>query len=157
MTHTVRTAIFTFLVPGAVAGLFPYLLVHRHIRPAPPAFAWPGLVLLALGALCLVRCAFDFVVAGHGTPAPIDPPRTLVVRGPYRFVRNPMYVGVLSVLLGEAVTLASLTLLCYAILVALLFHWFVVLYEEPNLRARFGQPYADYSRRVPRWFPRFRL
>jgi protein-S-isoprenylcysteine O-methyltransferase Ste14 len=156
MTPAIRTAIFTILMPGTVAGLLPYLLVHGHLRLGPLALALPGLALLALGAACLLRCAFDFVVTGHGTPAPIDPPRTLVIRGPYRFVRNPMYVGILCVLLGEAAALASLTLLCYAILVSLLFHWFVVLYEEPNLRARFGQPYVAYCKQVPRWFPRVR-
>jgi protein-S-isoprenylcysteine O-methyltransferase Ste14 len=156
MAPALKTLAFTVLVPGSVAAIIPFLLVHGQLRFGPLGLATAGILLIALGAACYFRCAFDFVLTGRGTPAPIDPPRTLVARGPYRFVRNPMYIGVLSVLLGEAAALGSITLFCYAILVALLFHWFVVLYEEPALRARFGSAYDDYRAAVPRWLPRFR-
>jgi protein-S-isoprenylcysteine O-methyltransferase Ste14 len=155
MAFALKTVVFTVLVPGGVAGVVPFLLVHGRIRMAPYGLAAAGLVLIVLGAACYLRCAFDFAFTGRGTPAPIDPPRTLVAKGPYRFVRNPMYAGVLTVLLGEAVALGSISLFCYAVVVGLLFHWFVVLYEEPVLRAKFGHGYEEYLASVPRWLPRY--
>jgi protein-S-isoprenylcysteine O-methyltransferase Ste14 len=155
MAPALKTVVFTVLVPGSVAGVIPFLLVHGQIRVGPIGLATAGLVLIALGAACYLRCAFDFSFTGRGTPAPIDPPRALVAKGPYRFVRNPMYVGVLTVLVGEAVALGSISLFCYAVVVGLLFHWFVVLYEEPALRAKFGRGYDEYLAAVPRWLPRY--
>jgi protein-S-isoprenylcysteine O-methyltransferase Ste14 len=106
---------------------------------------------IALGAAFYCWCAWEFASAGRGTPAPIDPPKLLVARGLYRVVRNPMYVGVLLVLLGESLVFGSWDLLRYAVLVWLCFHLFVVLYEEPALRRKFGASYEDYCQRVWRW------
>lgn len=156
MAPGLKTLVFTVLVPGTVTGVIPLLLVHGRVRFGPLGLAGLGIALIVVGAACYLRCAFDFVLTGRGTPAPIDPPRTLVAKGPYRFVRNPMYVGVLFVLLGEAAALGSISLFCYAVVVGLLFHWFVVLYEEPALGAKFGRAYAEYRDAVPRWLPRFR-
>ena len=113
-----------------------------------------GLVPIAAGLTGLLWCFADFIVEGEGTPAPYDAPRNLVSRRLYRWVRNPMYVAVLAIVLGEAVLFGSVALLSYAIALWLLFHLFVTLYEEPTLRARFGPSYDAYRAVVPRWIPR---
>jgi protein-S-isoprenylcysteine O-methyltransferase Ste14 len=109
---------------------------------------------MSVGAGVLFRCIWDFAVAGRGTLAPVDPPRHLVVRGLYRYVRNPMYVGVVTILLGEALLFRSLALLCYAGIFLFVVHLFIVVYEEPALRRQFGESYENYCRRVHRWLPR---
>ena len=111
---------------------------------------------MAAGAGVLLYCIRDFAVSGRGTLAPVDPPRKLVRAGLYRHVRNPMYLGVILVLVGEAVFFESRMLSFYATIVALSFHLFVVLYEEPTLRALFGEEYDAYRSEVPRWVPRLR-
>jgi protein-S-isoprenylcysteine O-methyltransferase Ste14 len=113
-----------------------------------------GLIVTALGAALAVWCILSFAVLGRGTPAPFDPPRRLVVRGPYRFVRNPMYLGASLALAGAALFLQSLALLAYAAGFLLITHVFVVVYEEPALKRTFGDDYETYQRRVPRWLPR---
>jgi protein-S-isoprenylcysteine O-methyltransferase Ste14 len=114
-------------------------------------------LLIAGGIALYFACAFwGFALRGKGTPAPIDPPKKLVEEGPYRIVRNPMYWSVAFVLLGEALVFHSLTL---AGLAAALFagaNLFVLFYEEPVLRRKFGAEYEDYCRRVPRWLPRLK-
>jgi protein-S-isoprenylcysteine O-methyltransferase Ste14 len=104
-----------------------------------------------LGVSVLLRCVWDFFAAGGGTLAPFDPPKLLVVRGLYRFTRNPMYNGVVAVLLGEAWLFRSTSLLQYALFVFVLFHLMVVIYEEPVLEAQFGESYRAYRATVPRW------
>jgi len=154
-----RTAVFTLVVPGTVAGVVPALLV-RGAPSLPPAEGWPfarlvlGLPLVLAGLLLYAWCVWAFGRLGRGTPAPIDPPRVLVSRGPYAWSRNPMYVGVLAVILGQAALFASPRLLAYAAAVFLGFHLFTVLYEEPAHRRRFGAAFDEYCRRVPRWIPR---
>jgi protein-S-isoprenylcysteine O-methyltransferase Ste14 len=152
-----RTLIFTVFVPGTVTVLVPYLLLSANGYPVRLELGslWTlGLVPILLGVAIYLWCAWDFTSSGRGTPAPIDPPRELVVRGLYRFVRNPMYVGVLLVLVGEAVLFRSASLLIYAVLLMVAFHLFVVLYEEPTLGQRFGESYERYRNAVPRWIPR---
>ena len=102
----------------------------------------------------LIWCFWDFLAKGKGTPAPIDPPRELVVSGLYKYVRNPMYVGVLLVIIGHFLWFGFWALLIYAMFVFLAFGSFVIFYEEPNLKRRFGAAYEEYLRRVPRWIPR---
>jgi protein-S-isoprenylcysteine O-methyltransferase Ste14 len=106
-----------------------------------------------IGTAIYFWCAWDFTFAGRGTPAPIDPPKELVVRGLYRYVRNPMYVGILSILLGEALLFASWRLFEYTAVVFIFFFLFVTLYEEPILRQKFGESYRRYCESVPRWIP----
>src|SRR5262249_16236541 len=110
----------------------------------------------AIGVLIYLWCAWDFGAAGSGTPAPIDPPKDLVVRGLYKWVRNPMYVGVLSFVIGEAMLFESPLMFGYAFLVFLLFSAFVILYEEPVLRTKFGDSYRRYCEVTPRWIPALR-
>lgn len=94
------------------------------------------------------------MTVGHGTPAPIDPPTQLVARGLYRFVRNPMYVGVVTILIGETILVAERAMAAYAVLIWTMFHLMVVFYEEPKLARLFGKQYAAYRDAVPRWIPR---
>jgi protein-S-isoprenylcysteine O-methyltransferase Ste14 len=112
-----------------------------------------ALLLLLLGTAVYLRCVWDFAVTGRGTPAPIDAPKVLVVRGLYRYVRNPMYVGVLLVVLGWSALFGSSALLIYAGSVGLFFHLFVVVVEEPILRRKFGESYEQYCSSVRRWLP----
>ena len=112
-----------------------------------------GIAIGSFGAAIALWCVFTFVWIGKGTPAPFDPPRRLVVRGPYRFVRNPMYIGAVLALAGAALFFHSLPLLIYGATFLLASHLFVVTYEEPTLRRTFGQEYEAYCRRVRRWWP----
>jgi protein-S-isoprenylcysteine O-methyltransferase Ste14 len=151
-----KTSIFTIIVPGAIAALIPYLLLSG--TPSSFANIGPfqslGLIPVAIGAAIYLRCAWDFAAMGEGTPAPIDPPKRLVAQGLYRFVRNPMYFGVLLALLGEAWLFKSGALLVYTVIAFTWQHLFVVFYEEPALKRKFGESYSDYLARTPRWFPR---
>ena len=113
-----------------------------------------GMVVAAVGAALAVWCILTFALIGRGTPAPFDPPRRLVVRGPYRYVRNPMYIGAGFVLSGAALFYGSLALWAYAAAFMALVHLFVMFYEEPNLRRTFGEDYQAYCGRVRRWRPR---
>ncbi len=157
-----KTLIFTVFVPGTVTVLVPYWLlssrfdlsIDRLTGVQLNARTGLGFVPILLGALMYLWCAWDFTFAGRGTPAPINPPKELVVRGPYRFVRNPMYVGVSLVIIGESVLFESTRLFAYALLLLLGFHLFVVYYEEPTLRGKFGEAYERYCKTVPRWIPR---
>ncbi len=145
----VRTAIFTVVVPGTLAGAVP-LLAFRH---GPPA-NWAGAALVTAGVAVYLWSATSFVRFGEGTPNPLDAPRRVVASGPYRFVRNPMYIAVVGTIAGEAVLFASWALAVYALGLAIAFHLFVVGYEEPTLRARFGAAYWEYTMSVRRWMPR---
>ena len=149
-----RALFFVLLLPGTVAGYIPFRILRSADRlnvPAISASSVVAAVLAVAGALILLRCVWDFFAAGKGTLAPIDPPRFLVVRGLYRFTRNPMYNGVIALILGEAWLFRSIGLAEYALLVLILFHLFVVLYEEPALESQFGESYRAYRRAVPRW------
>jgi protein-S-isoprenylcysteine O-methyltransferase Ste14 len=116
-----------------------------------------ALVCIGLGCLLLAACIFEFGRSGRGTLSPADPPQRLVVRGLYRYVRNPMYLSVTAILLGEALLTRSLALAVYWAIFFLAANAFVIGYEEPTLRRRFGASYDEYTRKVPRWVPRIRL
>jgi protein-S-isoprenylcysteine O-methyltransferase Ste14 len=144
------SAITAFVaLPGTVAFVVP-LLIAPPGGPRRP-WQWVGLVLVAVGSALLLRCVRDFYVAGKGTLAPWSPPLRLVSVGLYRRSRNPMYVAVTIVLLGWTVWFAATTLLLYTGAVLAAFHLRVLFYEEPRLAASFGEDWADYRRRVPRW------
>jgi protein-S-isoprenylcysteine O-methyltransferase Ste14 len=154
-----KTLIFTVIVPGTEAVLIPYLLLSSGFEIFSRElgiFRFLGLLPIAIGALIYCWCAWDFTFSGSGTPAPIDPPKKLVVKRLYRFIRNPMYIGVSLPVFGEALLFASATLLVYAAVVLLIFHLFVVCYEEPHLRRTFGDSYKSYCDAVPRWLPDIR-
>jgi protein-S-isoprenylcysteine O-methyltransferase Ste14 len=115
----------------------------------------PGGVLFLAGATLALTTVVLFILEGRGTPAVFDPPKRFVPHGPYRLVRNPMYIGGVSMLLGLGLYLTSVAMALFALMALLLIHTFVVLVEEPGLRKRFGQKYEDYCHAVPRWIPRF--
>jgi protein-S-isoprenylcysteine O-methyltransferase Ste14 len=157
MSPVVRTVIFTVFVPGFWTVLMPYWLLPRGARPdlrGAGAAGWP---LIAAGIALYFACAFwGFALRGKGTPLPLDPPKKLVVEGPYRVVRNPMYWSVAFVMLGEAAIFHSVALAGLAVAFFVGTGVFVLLYEEPVLRRQFGAEYEEYCRRVPRWLPRFK-
>lgn len=150
-----KTLLFTILVPGSVAVGIPCWLLGGFPSPGRGPLAWSGLLCLTVGASIYFRCAWEFAVRGLGTPAPIAPTKFLVISGLHRYVRNPMYIGVALVILGQAALFRSPHLAEYAALMLLIAHTFVVLYEEPTLRRQFGASYEEYRRTVPRWIPRF--
>ena len=153
----VRTAIFgtgfIFLLGYVAASL------HRRydgaVGFALPGWAQPlGIALTVVGGTLALACVATLVMRGEGTPAPFDPPRKLVAVGPYRFVRNPMYIGGFLVLLGFGLYELSATILLFTLPWLLCAHLFVVGYEEPHLRLTFGGAYQQYCRTVRRWWPR---
>jgi protein-S-isoprenylcysteine O-methyltransferase Ste14 len=115
-----------------------------------------GVIAGSIGAAVALWCVVTFVRIGKGTPAPFDPPRRLVIRGPYQFVRNPMYIGAALALGGAAIFFESMPLVAYILIFVLMAHLFVIVYEEPHLRRTFGQDYETYCQRVSRWWPRMR-
>jgi protein-S-isoprenylcysteine O-methyltransferase Ste14 len=147
-----------FLVtPGTFAGLIPWWISGWHSAPAffgIAALRVLGWIFIAAGILFLLDSFARFALQGLGTPAPWKPPTRLVVTGAYRYVRNPMYVANLGLIVGQALVLGNLELLGYAVIAALLFHVFVISYEEPTLRQIFGAEYETMCSSVNRWIPR---
>jgi protein-S-isoprenylcysteine O-methyltransferase Ste14 len=153
-----RSLFWVAVLPGTVGVYVPwrYFGVNR-IRPdlgRPLHVA--GLAAILAGAALLVACVWEFARSGRGTLSPVDPPRQLVIHGLYRHVRNPMYLSVTLMVLGQVLLTGSRDLLAYVALVFVGFNLFVMGYEEPNLRHRFGPAYEDYTRNVGRWLPRLR-
>lgn len=157
MSLLLRTLTYATLFVAIVLVWVPARLLRWTGVARPPGLGVPQVagMLVALGGAALTAwCVLTFVSAGKGTPVPFDPPRRLVVRGPYRFVRNPIYIGVTAALGGAALVYESIALAGYAVLLVLLAHGLVVWYEEPHLRRTFGQDYDAYCGRVRRWWPR---
>jgi protein-S-isoprenylcysteine O-methyltransferase Ste14 len=155
---TIKTVVFLIIAPGSVLFLIPYAIIYRvdqelvyfvGIRPLAVIF-W------LVGGVIILWCFVDFVLRGHGTPSPTDPPEELVVQGFYRYTRNPMYVGVMLVLFGHLIWFQVGWLAIFTIAVFTGFHGFVTLYEEPTLTKKFGDSYRNYVQVVPRWFPKIR-
>ena len=147
---------FAFLViaPGFAAGLVPWLLTGWTSTGPPAWLQIVGWALIAVGVAADVEAFARFALHGLGTPAPIAPPQKLVVTGQYRYVRNPMYLAVSAVILGQAAVLGQWILLAYTIVFGAAVWSFVHWYEEPTLRRRFGADYESYVRDVPGWWPR---
>ncbi|MBO3744622.1 isoprenylcysteine carboxylmethyltransferase family protein [Streptosporangiaceae bacterium NEAU-GS5] len=150
----VGSAVFFAVAPGTVAGLVPYLLTGWHAGPIWPPLRVAGALLVAAGGVVIVQAFVRFVMEGFGTPAPVAPPEHLVIGGLYRFVRNPMYVAVVTAVLGQALLLGQLALLWYALIAWALMAAFTHWYEEPALRAKFGDDYEAYHKAVPAWIPK---
>jgi protein-S-isoprenylcysteine O-methyltransferase Ste14 len=153
----VRAVTYATLFIGLVLVYVPARFLSWSGIVAPATTGVPqvaGMTMVAIGTAIALWCVFTFVFIGKGTPAPFDPPRKLVVRGPYRFVRNPMYNHAGTTLAGAALYYQSLSILIYTGLFFLITHMFVVLYEEPTLRRTFGDEYEAYFGRVSRWLPR---
>ncbi len=153
---TLKSLFFLVFVPGLFVGCIPltFLFSGPHIETSILAdLAFP---LWLVGGFMILWCFWDFLIKGHGTPAPIDPPKELVVSGLYRFVHNPMYVGVMLMLVGHILWFGGLWLSIYAVFFFVAFHLFVTFYEEPDLQKRLGDSYEAYSESVPRWIPKFK-
>ena len=151
------SAAFLIAAPGVAAGLVPWLITGWEIEERlPDAIRLAGAVLVAIAALALLYAFAEFALEGLGTPAPIAPTRHLVVGGVYRFVRNPMYIAVLSMIAGQALIWGSAALVIYGASLGTAFALFVRLYEEPTMRATYGAEYERYRAAVPGWIPRLR-
>jgi protein-S-isoprenylcysteine O-methyltransferase Ste14 len=151
-----KTLLYTLVVAGFAAGWAPLKWFERRPR-WPEVWQWPqwaGLGLVLLGAALYAHGAWVFAVRGQGTPSFFDPPKKLTRRGPYKWVRNPMYLALFAVVAGEGVFLWSWHIGVYLVCLVCLSHLLVVMHEENALRYRFGAIYEDYKREVPRWFPR---
>jgi protein-S-isoprenylcysteine O-methyltransferase Ste14 len=152
-----RSAFWTMAFPGFFAGYLPW----RYFGVREVDFDWTDPLhllaasLIALGATLLLTCIHEFAARGRGTLSPADPPKKLVVEGLYRYVRNPMYVSVMTIVAGEIILMRSDALATYWLAFCVAANLFVRGYEEPYLRAQFGASYDDYVRRVGRWLPRF--
>jgi protein-S-isoprenylcysteine O-methyltransferase Ste14 len=151
----IGSLIFFVIAPGTLAGFIPYRLTGWHVGPASrlPMRA-AGAVTVLAGLTLLIDCFLRFALEGRGTPAPVAPTEKLIVSGTYRHVRNPIYLAVVSIVVGQAAFFASAALMAYAVLIWLAFHVFVLLYEEPVLHRQFGRSYEAYVSNVGRWLPR---
>jgi protein-S-isoprenylcysteine O-methyltransferase Ste14 len=152
LTLIVRNLVFTLVVPGLGGVWAPWSILTRYGGTTP--VVWEAVPVIAAGAALYVWCAWNFATVGNGTPGLWDAPSRVVATGPYRWVRNPIYIGALLVVLGESWLFLSLPLLAYAGGMAVFCHLFVAGYEERTLRRRFGPAYLEYRRTVPRWIPR---
>jgi protein-S-isoprenylcysteine O-methyltransferase Ste14 len=150
----VGTVVFLFLAPGVVAGLVPWLLTRWQSTGPSAWLETLGWLLIGAGVAVVLEAFARFVVEGIGTPAPAVPTEKLVVGGLYRYVRNPMYLAVAGVILGQAAVLGRWSLVFYALLFGVAVWSFVHWYEEPTLRRQFGPAYEEYARTVPGWWPR---
>jgi protein-S-isoprenylcysteine O-methyltransferase Ste14 len=156
VTVLVRALVWSTLFCGVVLVFLPARVLSTSGIVAPTSLGpaqLAGMIVAAAGAVIAVSCILTFALVGRGTPAPFDPPRRLVARGLYRYVRNPMYLGAGLALAGAALFYGSVVLAGYAVAFLAVMHLFVVLYEEPTLRESFGDDYESYCRRVRRWWP----
>lgn len=146
-----KSLLFLIVAPGMVAGYIPLGLLRTGSQINTGIFAYIALLFWLLGAIIILWSFWNFLIQGRGTPAPIDPPKELVAVGFYRYTRNPMYVGVLLVIIGHFLWFGFWNLLIYAVIIFFAFNTFVAYYEEPTLRKKFGTAYDDYCQQVPRW------
>lgn len=154
------TLLYTLAVPGSITVLVPYLLLTLRLRLIPMQlgiFYISGWLLICVGTVLYLWAAWGLTFTGKGTPSPISPPKMLVVRGPYRMMRNPMYGGILLVLLGEAIYFQEVILIVYSCLIFLSFNRYILNIEEPGLTKKFGANYRLYCHAIPRWLPKIRL
>lgn len=156
---SIGSIIFLLVAPGVFAGVIPWWFSQWRVNPSALDATWLkiiGAALVAFGLLLLLDSFARFALQGIGTPAPVLPTRYLVVTGAYRHVRNPIYVAVVALILGQGFLFAREGLLLYGAIMWLAFHLFVIAYEEPTLRSTFGAEYDRFAANVPRWLPRIR-
>lgn len=151
-----RNILFFILQPGIVAFLVPYILAKEKFKQEIiedfDALNYIGIVLGLLGLIIVFYCIYRFIIDGRGTLSPADKTKVLVIKGLYKYSRNPMYIGVLLILLGEIFFTKSIVLFGYSIFTFLGFHLFVIFVEEPRLKKDFKSSYASYTSKVNRWF-----
>lgn len=153
--HLLVTGIFVvFGGPGIIAAYVPAWITRWRVPPTTFEWRIPAFALIAIGLVPLADSIYQFLHQGRGTLSPSHPTEAFVAQGLYRYVRNPMYLGVLTLIAGQAVLFQSWELCIYLACVGVGFHLFVLLYEEPTLRSKYGEVYNEYCRNVPRWLPR---
>lgn len=150
-----RNLLFTILQPGIVAGLIPYWILDENVR-APfmqslKFYHYLSIIAFGIGFIILLTCIMSFAVQGRGTLSPADPTKKLVISGLYKFSRNPMYVGVTLMLIGESIFFQSNTLSIYTLCIFSAFNIFIIFFEEPRLARDFGYEYSKYREKVRRW------
>lgn len=150
-----RNFFFTLLQPGMVAGLFPYLILREKVKPTlDELFGLPqyfGSIIFFFGLIIMIKTIVQFALEGKGTLSPADPTKKLVIKGLYRFSRNPMYIGVMAMLIGEAIFFEAGIFWLYVIFIGLAFNLFILFVEEPRLKRDFGEEYENYKAHVRRW------
>ncbi|QTD37584.1 isoprenylcysteine carboxylmethyltransferase family protein [Polaribacter batillariae] len=150
-----RNFVFTILQSGTVVGLIPFLIVEPKLNDMLTQQLkishYLGMLIFTLGFFMMLICIRSFAIDGKGTLSPADPTKRLVIKGLYKFSRNPMYIGVLTILMGETIFFKSYQLLIYLLLIFIAFNIFIILVEEPRLRRDFGKEYLDYCKKVERW------
>jgi len=151
-----KSLLYLIFEASLFALYIPLALLRVGSRIETGVISFFAIPLWLIGSLMILRCFWDFTFKGRGTPVPSHPPKELVITGFYRYVRNPIYVGVLLIFLGHFLWFGYWALLIYMVSALIGVHFFVVLYEEPTLKRKFGAIYEDYLKRVPRWLPRFR-
>ena len=156
MSLFLRNLFFTILQPGIVAILIPFWLSGKSLKTLfVQIFDWYhylGLTIFTVGLVIMLICIISFGIRGKGTLSPADPTKKLVISGLYRFSRNPMYIGVMMMLIGESIFFRSYVLGAYALIIFIVFNLFIIFFEEPRLLEDFGSEYGDYVKRVGRWF-----
>jgi protein-S-isoprenylcysteine O-methyltransferase Ste14 len=150
-----KSFLFLIIAPGLVVGYIPLVLLRRGASIETDIFAYLAIPLWLIGGTVLLWCFWDFLVNGKGTPAPTDPPKELVITGFYRYMRNPMYNGILIIIIGHFLWFKTIWMIVHAMVVFLAFYLFVLFYEEPTLKKKFGASYENYLKTVPRWIPKF--
>jgi protein-S-isoprenylcysteine O-methyltransferase Ste14 len=152
--NALKSLLFFILVASIGAIYIPFYLLPGQPQVETGLFAFLAFPLWLLGGVMILWCFWNFTFHGHGTPAPIDPPKELVVTGLYRYVRNPIYLGVLTIIIGHFLWFKTIWMLVYAVAAFLFFHLFITLFEEPTLKRKFGAVYESYCKSVPRWMPK---
>lgn len=156
MSLLIKSVVFTLLLPGTVAFLIPLEIINGELLDESWSLFFGGSLMLS-GVTLYCWCVWDFISFGKGTPAPIDAPKYLVVRGLYNYTRNPMYIAVLTVILAWFVLSLNITVLLYGVLVGSCFQVMIIFYEEPILRDVFQADYLSYENKVNRWIPNLKL
>ena len=151
-----KSLFFLILVPGLFVGYIPFAFLMDGSYIETGFLTYLALPLWVIGGFMVLGCFWSFLIKGKGTPAPIDPPKELVITGLYNFTRNPMYVGVLAMLISYFLWFGYWDILLYTACFFIAFHIFIIAYEEPTLKRKFGGDYEDYLERVPRWLPKRR-
>lgn len=151
-----KSLIFLLVAPGMVALYLPLAILRNGPQIQTGGLAYLALPLWLLGGVVLLWSFWNFFHDGRGTPAPIDPPKELVAVGFYRYLRNPMYGGIFLILLGHVLWFQFISLIVYLVIVFAIVHSFVIFYEEPTLKQKFGEAYEKYREKVPRWIPRLK-
>jgi protein-S-isoprenylcysteine O-methyltransferase Ste14 len=152
--NILKSLLYLVFEAGVFALYIPLRLLRHGPRLETGIFSFVALPLWGIGSLIILRCFWDFAMRGRGTPVPTDPPKELVFTGFYRYVRNPLYDGVMLIFLGHFLWFGYWALLLYTVLAFIGVYLFILLYEEPVLKKKFGGAYEEYLRQVPRWIPR---